>query len=53
MQVIVRTLRYTFKEVMGKIFLITKKTLLTHLVLVRVQDLVTQGLTTIKLTKGI
>ena len=51
MQVTVITLRSTFKEVTGPIFLITKKTLLTHPILVRAGESVIQGLTIIKLIK--
>jgi hypothetical protein len=48
MEVIAKPLKSTIKGVMGQIFLITKKILLIHLVLVRVVDLVTQELTIIK-----
>lgn len=50
MEATAKHLKSTIKGVMGRIFLITKKTLLTHLVLVRVVDLVTQELTIIKTT---
>jgi hypothetical protein len=53
MQVTVITLRSTFKEGMGPIFLITKKTLFTHPILVRAGESVIQGLTIIKLIKSI